>query len=381
MLRHIKTAFLAFAAAFALFSCDDDDPVKQLDQLFRPVIKSYSVGGGSISLAWSPIKDAYFVIELSTASDFSSPIIHEVVGEGEYVIHDLRGGTPYYIRIKSVSLDGSMKDSEYNTVANPQTPSTENVFYSAVTEDIGIDYITLAWDTARIVTHITLTTPDNETPVRYALSATELFNGTKLFEGLDANTEHTFRIYNGDEWLRGTATRTTLEENIFGPVIMDNVTTNQVALTWDNKKPADRIVASASGHEDISVSLLAAETGKTITGLSPETDYTFTLYTGTKVRGTVVVRTKTANLGDIFITPAAEDITDTSITLKWNTAAFDVTHILVSTLGGEDRTITLPEEDINSHQTAIEGLTSATEYNFRIYYGTSLRGELIVRTD
>lgn len=144
------------------------------------------------------------------------------------------------------------------------------------------------------------------------------------------------------------------------------------------------MVASASGKPNV-VFDISGDNGsrKQYGGLSAETDYSVSIYTGTTVRGTVNFRTATDYSYNILPTPEADDIGQTDITLKWNEAAFDVTHIIVSSsIGGEaDVKIDLTPDDISAHLKLIEGLQSGVSYTFRIYNNDYPRGEIVVTTN
>lgn len=367
--------------AFLLPSCDDEDePVKTPDQLFQPAMFRQSVSSNTVKFTWVPIGHAKYSLDVSLTQDFSSGVVGFVIEKSEeFVVENLLSNTAYWARIKCVSTDGSLKDSQYNTLTF--TTQQENIIYAPKTGDVGIDYVKLSWDSVRVVTNITVT-KGTDAAVNYVLTAAEKEHGKKEFSGLLANTKYTFKIYNGDSWLRGTRDITTATENIFKAITPDKIGLDHVLLQWDNAKPSDKIVVSASGKTDVTIPVTAAESEKDITGLSPETTYTFKIYNGSVLRGTVTAKTLTDYSGNILFAPAAGDIGETFVTLKWNTNAFDVTHIMVSTsnVGAKDTKITLTADDIKNHLKKIEGLTKLTVYTFRIYNGDNLRGEAIVTT-
>jgi len=82
-------------------------------------------------------------------------------------------------------------------------------------------------------------------------------------------------------------------ENIFYAVAATDIAANQVLLKWDKTKTVSEIVASAAGTADIVVSLSASDAGeKLIPALKANTSYTFKIYFGEMLRGTVSVKTK-----------------------------------------------------------------------------------------
>lgn len=404
MFKQFKLILLSAALmVLSAPSCTDieDDAVTPANekQLVRPSMFKCSVSANIASFTWNPVGYANYELQLCLSDNFESGVmtilvpnempekVPEEMKNDEnaggrtrgWKVGNLPSNTRFYARIRSISINGSLEPSGYSPTIN-FTTQQENIIYAPPTGDVGIDYIKLSWDSVRVVTNITVT-KGTDAPVDYVLTGGEIEHGRKEFSGLLANTEYTFRIY-ADDWLRGTRTIKTLEENIFKAIVSDNIGLDHVWLEWDNEKPSDQIVASASGKTDITVPITAGDFQKDITGLSPETTYTFKIYNGDVLRGTVAARTLTDYSVNILYDPAADDIDETFVNLEWNVDAFDVTHITVSTntIGDKDHNVTLTENDINNHQKKIEGLTSLTEYTFRIYNGDILRGEVIVTT-
>ncbi|GHT64047.1 hypothetical protein AGMMS50239_21050 [Bacteroidia bacterium] len=84
-------------------------------------------------------------------------------------------------------------------------------------------------------------------------------------------------------------------ENIFAELKSDDIEISQITLKWDNTKAVDRIRVTSAGLTDVEIDLTSEDTAngvKTITELSPDTQYTFLLYLGERRRGTVTAKTK-----------------------------------------------------------------------------------------
>ena len=85
------------------------------------------------------------------------------------------------------------------------------------------------------------------------------------------------------------------QENIFYSVTDEDIGTNSVLLKWEKGKDVSHVVISTTGVEDSMVTLsnddISAEE-KLIEGLNPGTEYTFTIYLGTRLRGTITAITK-----------------------------------------------------------------------------------------
>lgn len=84
-------------------------------------------------------------------------------------------------------------------------------------------------------------------------------------------------------------------ENIFFAVAADDIRSNQVLLKWNKIKSVTRIVISTDSATDLIVPLSSSDSDagqKTIEGLSAGTKYTFKIYLGDMLRGTISVSTK-----------------------------------------------------------------------------------------
>ena len=90
-------------------------------------------------------------------------------------------------------------------------------------------------------------------------------------------------------------TFTTGQENIFYSVADGDIGTNSVLLKWGNGKDVSHIVISATGVDDRMVTLSNDDKSareKLIEELNPGTAYTYTIYLGTRLRGTITATTK-----------------------------------------------------------------------------------------
>ena len=84
-------------------------------------------------------------------------------------------------------------------------------------------------------------------------------------------------------------------ENIFYAVAANDISSNHVLLKWDKTKSVSQIVVSTTGAADVIIPLSASDgvTGqKIIEGLTARTKYTFKIYLGEMLRGTISASTK-----------------------------------------------------------------------------------------
>lgn len=115
MLKYCYMILLS-VLAFTLVSCnDDDDAQKYPDQLFRPASFKADVQNGYVVLTWVPISGATYLIEVSKDDHLYETELQRIeLEEGNsYTLDNLVSGAFYSARIKSVSTNSSIKDSEY----------------------------------------------------------------------------------------------------------------------------------------------------------------------------------------------------------------------------------------------------------------------------
>ena len=202
----IPGILMLFALLFS--SCDEDVFESNTpDQLFRPTAFAATIEGNDVDFSWVPIAGASYLLEISKDSlDFNTELQAIELGSvSSYSIEDLWSQTRYSARIKAVSKNPDIKDSEYKQITF--ITEIENIFYSVATEDIAASWISLKWDNTKDVSLIVVSAagvPD----LSVVLSAEEKAAGQKLIQGLNANTSYTFKIYLG-EMLRGTVSAKT----------------------------------------------------------------------------------------------------------------------------------------------------------------------------
>lgn len=186
----------------SLASCSDEDNGGLPSRLFRPIAFTASVSENKVGLSWVPINGATYLLEISRDSLlFETELVSYPLGKVAYWgIEDLWSNTRYSARIKSVSADPNVADSEYQEITF--VTQTENIFYIVDNQDIGTDWVLLHWLESKNVSHITIFAED-ASEVTLNISDEEKTVGEKQIAGLKPNTKYTFRIYLG-EMLRGT---------------------------------------------------------------------------------------------------------------------------------------------------------------------------------
>jgi len=180
-------------------------------QLFRPITFTGNVDAVNVAFTWAPIKDASYLLEISRDSLLFERDLQSIPIDGQirYEIEDLKSLSRYSARIKAVSKNPAVKDSEYQTISF--TTGLENIFFQIDSSDISQSSIDLSWMPGKSVTHIEISTSDNSAPQRIVPDNDQILAGSLLVENLEPGQLYTFRIYNGDI-LRGSIAAQTKPE-------------------------------------------------------------------------------------------------------------------------------------------------------------------------
>lgn len=119
-ITRIKTSCIVvmslFVMAVSMLSCEEDEVVKQLTQLFRPVSFTSEIHSGQVVLSWVPIRNATYLLEISRDNLLFTVDLQSIsleAGTEQYELSNLRSGETYSTRIKSVSKDSKIRDSEF----------------------------------------------------------------------------------------------------------------------------------------------------------------------------------------------------------------------------------------------------------------------------
>jgi hypothetical protein len=205
----IVTAGLLFSLAVLSGSCKKETTASDLpDQLFRPIKFIASINGNIANISWVPIAGATYSLEVSKDSllftnGLSVIPLDNVVS---YAIQDLLSYTRYSARIKAVSKDASIRNSDYQSITF--VTGVENIFYTVASSDIGKNQILVKWLTPKSVSQLVVSTAGVADEI-IPLSASDQSIGQKLVVNLTNNTSYTFKIYFGSI-LRGTVSVKTL---------------------------------------------------------------------------------------------------------------------------------------------------------------------------
>lgn len=116
----IKTSYIVVLSvlmiSLSLLSCEEDEEIRQPGQLFRPVLFTSGTVANQVVLSWLPIKNATYLLEISGDSLLFTTGLQSFpleTGTKQYEPSNLQGGKRYSARIKSVSTDPRISDSEF----------------------------------------------------------------------------------------------------------------------------------------------------------------------------------------------------------------------------------------------------------------------------
>ncbi|MDD4972545.1 MAG: hypothetical protein PHT07_24200 [Paludibacter sp.] len=200
--------FYAFLLLFVVSCNEDTSTVTGVDQLFRPVMFTAGINGNKITFSWVPIANASYSLEISKDSLlFQNDLqVFSLDGVSTFTVDNLWSQSRYSARIKAVSKDSTIKDSEYKKITF--ITGTENIFYSVASSDISSHSVLLKWDKTKNVSKIVVSTVGTA-DVIISLSASDREAGQKLIENLLSGTNYIFKIYLED-MLRGNLAVKTL---------------------------------------------------------------------------------------------------------------------------------------------------------------------------
>ena len=102
-----------------LTSCEEETVHEEfVDQLFRPADFTAIVNMNEVGLVWLPIANASYSLEISQDSlQFQKNLkVFAIDGSNSLTISDLMNNARYSARIKSISKNALVKDSEYKQI-------------------------------------------------------------------------------------------------------------------------------------------------------------------------------------------------------------------------------------------------------------------------
>ena len=196
-------------------SCVDENELKTLPYLFRPINFNVSLNKTVATISWAKVDSAKsYRLQISTDSLYKVLVLDTTITQLSFS-KELAGETTFFARIRANASD-TIKNSKFNTkftsgVYTFKTPK-ENIFlgygtknntgliYSAYMNDVNT--LDIKWLPAANATHLILTSADGSTRDSVPLTPTDITSGEKVI-GSRANSTWKVQVYNG-KILRGT---------------------------------------------------------------------------------------------------------------------------------------------------------------------------------
>ena len=379
-------------------------------------------------------KTTYFIVtslEYATKEDFSDKTVQEFTGNLSFQKNDLKPATTYYYRVALAYKDSKGDKTLYTAVKSFTTnemvislgASTTNIKTTSIKLGIGFDYS--MWDRTGLVTGAIMTTDpacelkSEGVMMKESYDVEDMFFGTMTmldeFTGLEPATKYYFRsfIKRGEEYKLGeiksvttlgpAASYVAVTDMMDGRLVLDlNVQRDDaskftigIEYAFDEKftdgakkmnidRSKDNQSQTASYRKQLNINM-------------PSTDVYYRFYyakTGTTdyVYGDTK-KFRMLDLTESQIVPAASGITANSVTISGalNTGSYSVAKLSIGVLCAATANPTLETAGVVSSPmqleldwmtfsyvlvpTTLNGLTSGTTYNYRIYYKV---GETVV---
>ena len=204
---------ICLALPLWLMSCEEKGIVEDEipSRTFRPTQFRQVTSGITVTLAWNPLANVTYVLEISRDSlVFETDLMtFTMENTDQFQYNDLWSQQRYSARIKAINKNPNIEPSKYASIT--WRAGSENIFVRPVPSgDISTNQIMVKWDHTKEVDRITviMIKEDREEMTSVNLTSEDKTAGQKTINGLESNTAYTFRIYQGER-LRGEVIVTT----------------------------------------------------------------------------------------------------------------------------------------------------------------------------
>ena len=379
-------------------------------------------------------KTTYFIVtslEYATKEDFSDKTVKEFTGNLSFQKNDLKPATTYYYRVALAYKDSKGDKTLYTDAKSFTTnemvvslgASETNIKTTSIKLGIGFDYS--MWDRTGLVTGAIMTTDpacelkSEGVMMKESYDVEDMFFGTMTmldeFTGLEPATKYYFRsfIKRGEEYKLGeiksvttlgpAASYVAVTDMMDGRLVLDlNVQRDDaskftigIEYAFDEKFTDGAKKMNIDRSKDNQSQTAAYRKQLNINMPSTDVYYRF-YYAKTGTTDYVYGDTKKFRMLDLTesqIVPAASGITANSVTISGalNTGSYSVAKLSIGVLCAATANPTLETAGVVSSPmqleldwmtfsyvlvpTTLNGLTSGTTYNYRIYYKV---GETVV---
>ncbi|XP_077115664.1 receptor-type tyrosine-protein phosphatase H isoform X3 [Ranitomeya variabilis] len=322
-----------------------------------------AVSDTSVNLTWTPSSDpnnSSYTYTVKYGSNNKTGITTSTIG-----ITGLSPGTVYSFTIYAVTSNGAS--------SKPSTAVSTTTLPSIVMNV----QITAVSDTSVNLTWTPSSDPNNSSytyTVKYGSNnKTGITTSTIAITGLSPGTVYSFTVYavtsNGASSKPSTAVSTTTLPSTVTSVQITAVSDTSVNLTWTpssdpNKTSYTYTVRYGSSNK---TGITTSSTG--ITGLSPGTDYSFTVYavTSNGITSKPSTAANTTTQSSSVTNLEVASVTNTSVTLKWTPSSDPNNSSYTYTVkyGSNNKT------GINASTTVVTGLAPGTDYSFTVFAVTT----------
>lgn len=263
-------ALLAIIFSVGIFnSCTEEQDLKSLPYLFRPINFSASMNSTLVTINWAKVDSAasYTLVVSTDSINFTNPVIQVTIDSISYV-KELAGNTTFFAKIRANTSD-TTKTSKFNSTLRFKTPK-ENIFLgygtSINTQQLYSAYmttvkgLTIKWKPNANATRLALTRADGVPIDTLDISPSEAIAGSKLVSGL-VNSKWKVEIYNG------TILRGTTYGIVEGDIILNDGDNLQAALL--TATPGQVVLLTGTGNYSLGSGTTTFNSNIKFRGLSP----------------------------------------------------------------------------------------------------------------
>ena len=355
-----------------------------------PSLEKGVVTDTTVALSWGAVTGADSYTLTRTPTGGADVVVASEITDLIFSDTGLTPETDYTYSLVATNTVGSSTASEViaTTLATPTVPAAPSLEKGVVTDTT----VALSWTAIPGADSYTLSRVVVGSANVVVASAITALTATDT--GLTAATDYTYSLVATNTVGSSTASEviaTTLATPTVpaAPSLEKGVVTDTtVALSWGAVTGADTYTLTRTLGSGSAVTVLSdtTELTATDTGLTPETDYTYSLI----AKNTVGSSTASEVIATTLATPTAPEtpslekgvVTDTTVALSWTAILGADTYTLTRTLGSGSA------EPVLSDTTALTatdtGLTAATDYTYSLTatntVGTSAASEITART-